>query len=149
MPSHPLARNARVGLPIFSKSAITENNCSLSPLSLLPQVRNTRLWIAVTSPLRASRSGRIARSYISYNSYGTPGTAYITFSPIGQISPGAVPRRCAIGIAPRGTIAWRMLISGMRRLRDANISEIAMPISSSKSSSTPITSAIASRVMSS
>ena len=50
-------------------------NFSLSPLSLSPHVRRTRLAIADVSPLRARKSGRIARSNISNSSHGTPGTA--------------------------------------------------------------------------
>ena len=73
----------------------------------------------------------------------------MTLSPTGHTNPGAVPRRCSIMLAPFGTIAWRMLISGIRRLREANISEITMPTSSLNSSSTPMISAMASRVMSS
>ena len=73
----------------------------------------------------------------------------MTLLPTGQIKPGAVPRRCSMMLAPLGTIAWRMLISGMRRLRDANISEMTIPTSSLNSNSTPMISAMASRVMSS
>ena len=52
-------------------------------------------------------------------------------------------------VAPTGTIAWRRLLSGMRRPRDANMRRITSATPSSTTSSTPITSAIASRVMSS
>ena len=78
---------------------------SLSPLSLSPQVRSTRLAITAASPERRRRSGSTARSSISYSSWGTPGVAYTTLSPTGQIRPGAVPRVWGITVAPAGTMA--------------------------------------------
>jgi hypothetical protein len=52
-------------------------------------------------------------------------------------------------VAPTGTSAWRRLLSGIARLRAANISRMRAATASSGTSSTPITDAIASRVMSS
>ena len=52
-------------------------------------------------------------------------------------------------VAPTGTSAWRRLFSGMARRLDANISRMRPATSSSGSRPTPMTSAIASRVMSS
>ena len=75
MRSHPLAKNASVGLPTLSSCSITPKRRSFNPLSLSPHVRNTRLEITDAEPERISKSGNIARSNISYNSYGTPGTA--------------------------------------------------------------------------
>ena len=75
MPSHPLAKNARVGLPTPSSCSITPKRRSFNPLSLSPHVRNTRLEITEAEPDRTNKSGKIARSNISYSSYGTPGTA--------------------------------------------------------------------------
>ena len=75
MPSHPLAKNASVGLPTLSSCSITPKRRSFNPLSLSPHVRSTRLEITDAEPERISKSGNIARSNISYNSYGTPGTA--------------------------------------------------------------------------
>jgi hypothetical protein len=87
---------------------------------------------------------------MSFISWGTPGTAYTTLSPTGQISPGAVPRVCAITVAPTGTSAWRRLFSGIVRPRLANSLRMTSATASSCTSSTPpITAAIASRVTSS
>ena len=51
--------------------------------------------------------------------------------------------------APRGTSAWRRLLSGIARPRPANIARIASTISSWRSRGTFMTSARAARVMSS
>src|SRR6185436_15326151 len=153
IPSQPLARNANVGLPASSSLAINGSSRSLSPLSLSPHVRRVRLAISPVSPDRRRRSGNTARSTISFISCGTPGTAYITFSApsttTGQINPGAVPRVCGITSAPTGTMAWRRLLAAMYRPRDSNIPAITAATSSSSTSCTPITSAMASRVRSS
>src|SRR5579872_435637 len=63
--------------------------------------------------------------------------------------PGAVPMRCSMGAAPRGTSAWRALLSGMARPREENSSAILATIAGSRSSGTFMTSAMASRVRSS
>ena len=122
---------------------------SSSPLSLSPHTRKTRLTIAASSPARWRRSGRIARVTISRISCGTPGTRYATLEPTGQIRPGAVPRVCGMTVAPSGTRACRRLLSGMRRPREANRPRMRSATSSSGCNTTPITSAMASRVMSS
>ena len=75
MPSHPLARNASVGLPSASSRSMTGSSRSFSPLSLSPHVRRVRLTMTLASPLRASRSGSTARWTMSFISCGTPGTA--------------------------------------------------------------------------
>ena len=54
-----------------------------------------------------------------------------------------------MAVAPTGTSAWRRLFAGMRRPRAANRSRMRSAASSSVTSWTPITSAMASRVMSS
>ena len=65
----------------------------------------------------------------------------------------AGPGRCRWGWGsprpPFGTSAWRRLLAGIARPRDMNISRMASARSSRRSSAVPITSAIASRVMSS
>ena len=60
-----------------------------------------------------------------------------------------MPGCCAIGDAPTGTMAWRRLFSGIGRLRLANMARIRSAMRSSSTSSTPITDASTSRVMSS
>ena len=65
------------------------------------------------------------------------------------MSPGAVPSCWGIGVAPAGTSAWRPLLSGMSRPRELNISAMRLTISVSRTSGTAMTSAMASRVMSS
>ena len=126
---------------------------SLSPLSLSPQVRNTLLAMTARTPLRATRSGRMARCIMSCISCGTPGTAYtilvLPFMSTGHMSPGAVPRVWAMMLAPFGTIACCKLFSAMVRPREAKSSRITSAMLSWNSSSTPITCAIASRVRSS
>ena len=86
-------------------------------------------------------------------SQGTPGTAYTTLpssAPVsGQMSPGAVPGIAGLSVAPTGTSAWRRLLSGIGRPRPPNIARIRSTSASSRTSSTPITSAMALRVMSS
>ena len=67
----------------------------------------------------------------------------------GQTSPGAVPGICSMNAAPTGLVAWRRLFMGMRRPRPENIPMMRSSISSSASSGTPITAAMASRVRSS
>ena len=54
-----------------------------------------------------------------------------------------------MAVAPTGTSAWRRLFAGMRRPRAANRSKMRSAASSSVTSSTRITAAMASRVMSS
>ena len=63
--------------------------------------------------------------------------------------PGAVPRVCSMMRAPTGTSAWRRLFSGMARPRALNMRSIRPTIASSRSIDVFITSAMASRVMSS
>ena len=75
MPSIPLARNARVGLPSASSSAIRGASISASPDSLWPQVRSTRLPMIALTPARRCRSGSTVPSIIVRISCGTPGTA--------------------------------------------------------------------------
>ena len=57
--------------------------------------------------------------------------------------------RCSMIDAPAGTSAWRRLLSGIARPRDENSSRITSATAGWRTSSTPITAAIASRVMSS
>ena len=52
-------------------------------------------------------------------------------------------------VAPSGTSAWRVLLSAISRPRDANMAAMRSTIASSRTSVTFITSAMASRVMSS
>ncbi len=78
---------------------------SASPDSVWPQVRSTRLRITARTPARRCRSGITLAPTIVRISCGTPGTAYTTFSPTGQISPGAVPGISGIAVAPSGTSA--------------------------------------------
>jgi hypothetical protein len=70
-------------------------------------------------------------------------------APTGQISPGAVPGISGIAEAPSGTSAWRRLFAAISRRRDANSAVIRSTSSALRTSGTPMTSAIASRVMSS
>ncbi len=119
-------------------------------------MRNVRLRITDASPARRRSSGMIVPSTISFISYGTPGTAKMTFAsasssepPTGHISPGAVPGIWAMIAPPAGTSAWRRLFSGNDRPRDSNIARILSSSSGSRTSSTPMTSAMTSRVMSS
>ena len=73
----------------------------------------------------------------------------MTLLPSGQISPGAVPVRCSMMEAPTGTSAWSALLADMVRPRDSKKPAIRSTMAWSRTSSTPITSAMASRVMSS
>ena len=73
----------------------------------------------------------------------------MTLWPTGQTSPGAVPLVWGMRVAPSGTSACRRLVSGISRPRLENIVRIASTTVSSRWSGTFITSAIASRVMSS
>ena len=73
----------------------------------------------------------------------------MTFLPTGQISPGAVPRVWTMIDAPFGTSPCRALFAAISRPRALNIARIRPTMSSWRSSSTFITVAIASRVMSS
>ena len=41
----------------------------------------------------------------------------MTWSPIGQTRPGAVPGICSMGVAPSGTSAWRRLLGAISRPR--------------------------------
>ena len=77
IPSIPLARNAMVsgGAPGRSSASRRDEIRSASVDSAIPHVRSTRLRIVAMVPVRATRSGRIARSSMSFISYGTPGTA--------------------------------------------------------------------------
>ena len=52
-------------------------------------------------------------------------------------------------VAPRGTSAWRALLSAMLRPREPKMAAIVSTMASSRSSGTFITAAMASRVMSS
>src|SRR5579875_1873877 len=65
------------------------------------------------------------------------------------MSPGAVPFVCSMTVAPTGTSAWRRLFAGMARPRAKNSSSMRRTSASWRTRGTPITSAIASRVMSS
>ena len=65
------------------------------------------------------------------------------------MSPGAVPICWGMGVAPTGTSAWRPLLSGMSRPRELNSAAMRSTISGSRTRGTFMTSAMASRVMSS
>ena len=60
-----------------------------------------------------------------------------------------MPLGLGMASPPLGTSAWRRLLAGMDRPREANISRMASARSSWRSSAVPMTSAMASRVMSS
>ena len=60
-----------------------------------------------------------------------------------------MPGWSGITLAPAGTIAWRRLFSGIARPREAKMSRMCSATSLWNSSSTPMISAMASRVMSS
>src|SRR4051794_20845681 len=151
MPSMPRARNAMVGFVCWStRSAII----SASPDSEVPHVFRERDTITARSPARSRRSGSTCCVTMSVISYGTPGTAYTTFLvPVprstSQRSPGAVPIGFGITSPPSGTSAWRKLFSGNGRPRPPKMARMCSTRSSWRSSPTPITSAIASRVTSS
>jgi hypothetical protein len=103
-------------------------------------------------PARRSMSGSTKSATICCISHGTPGTAYSTFAPsapMGQTRPGAVPGMTGMGVAPRGTSAWRRLFSGMARPAPVKMALISATSASSRSRGTPMTSAITSLVMSS
>ena len=149
MPSMPLARNAIVGLPTASSASMRRASRSASPDSLSPHVRSTRLTMTDVSPERRRRSGRIAsrRSPSSRTAPRAPRRAPCRRR--GRPSPARCRAAGRRWPAPRGTSAWRMLLVAMRRPRAANIASIRAATSASSSRGTPITSAIASRVMSS
>ena len=65
------------------------------------------------------------------------------------MSPGAVPARWGMMVAPAGTSAWRSLLADMARPRAWKNPAMTSTIVWSRTSSTPMTSAMASRVMSS
>jgi hypothetical protein len=151
MPSMPEAKKAKVTSPEPSSAATRSASASARPDSLAPQVRSTRLAMTPSSPasaMRARRSGRMPRSNMSIISQGTPGTAYTTLLPTGQTRPGAVPA-WRMSVAPRGTSAWRSLFAVMGRPRSSKNAAMSASTDASRSRGTPITSAIASRVMSS
>ena len=60
-----------------------------------------------------------------------------------------MPITCGMMVAPTGTSAWRTLLADMVRPRDSKNPAMRSTISWSRTSSTPMTSAMASRVMSS
>ncbi len=70
-------------------------------------------------------------------------------SPTGQISPGAVPRSWGMNVAPTGRSAWRALLGAISRRRASNSLRMRSTMAASRSSGTPMTSAMASRLMSS
>ena len=149
-PSMPRARNAMVGLPVASSASSRCATISASADSEVPHVFNERDTIVDAAPLRARRSGSTCAVIISCISYGTPGTAYtILPSPTGHTSPGAVPSGFGIAAPPSGMSACRRLFSGMSRRRARNIVAICSASSMRRTSGTPISSAMASRVRSS
>ena len=117
----------------------------------MPHVFNDRDTIADDLARPAQQVGdHVRRVTISCISYGTPGTAYTTLpSPTGQHRPGAVPIGFGSGSPPSGTSAWRRLFCGMSRSRVRNIVAMCSASSMRRTSGTPISSAIASRVRSS
>src|SRR5690349_2316258 len=151
MPSMPRARNAMVGFVCWStRSAII----SARPDSDVPHVLSDRDTITARSPERSRRSRSTEFVTISVISYGTPGTAYTTLTaPSGMTTshrrPGAVPIGLGITSPPLGTSACRRLFSGIGRPRPPKMRAMCSTSSSRRSRSTPITSAIASRVTSS
>ena len=121
-----------------------------APTPTFPTSSTTATRSPTTSPDRRSRSGITCARTISCISYGTPGTAYTTLpSPTGQHRPGAVPIGFGSGSPPSGTSAWRRLFCGMSRRRVRNIVAMCSASSMRRTSGTPISSAIASRVRSS
>ena len=77
MPSHPLAKNASVGLPAFFFKVVDDIKTSArfkSAFKFHPTYATCDLKITDAEPDRFNKSGRIPRSKnISYSSYGTPG----------------------------------------------------------------------------
>ena len=157
----PLARKAMVAPPSRSIRSISSARSSASPDSDRPHVRRVRDRMTLEMPARRLRSGRMVPSTIWCISHGTPGTAYMTFglsspspspeeaAPTGQTSPGAVPGIWSMVRAPTGTSAWRRLLAGMGRPRPPNTASMRATSDSSRTSPTPSSSAITSRVMSS
>ena len=149
MPSIPLAWNASVACPVSSSASMRSPSSSARPDSLSPQVLSTRERIMRLSPIRALRSGRMVPSIMMRISLGTPGTAYITLSPTGQTSPGAVPGIWGMVEAPTGTSAWRRLFADIVRPRASKRRWISAAMPSSRAMPPPMMWAITSRVMSS
>ena len=101
-------------------------------------------------PARSANSGSTVPVMISRISAGTPAIAYSRVPP-GRVttSPGAVPRSGTTYRAPSGTSACRRLLAGISPRYLANRSRSIVSSSGCRTIPTPITRAIASRVMSS
>ncbi len=92
-------------LPGTSSASTRGLTTSATLDSVSPHTRKNRLRMVACWPDRLTRSGTTALATISRISEGTPGTAYMTLLPTGQVKPGAVPADARIGEAPTGTSA--------------------------------------------
>ena len=126
----------------------TGDACASTSDSARPVIFNTRRNRPPPSDFGASRSA-ITASSIGFISRGGPGSNTSAVESLSSHKPGAVPFGLGSTSAPRGTIAWRRLMSGIVMPRRAKRSRIRSTIDSSTSSAIPSARATASRVMSS
>ena len=124
---------------------------SSSPLSLSPHVRSTRLTMTDGSPERRRRSGSTARSTISFISCGTPGHGVDDLAVADRADQ---PGRRAPGLGddrrPDGHQRLAQVVVGHGpAARREHLADARRRPPRPGRSATPITSAIASRVMSS